>query len=363
MSPSDQIKAVYGTYYNLPDVTWIGPNFQMPGLILGFDDGSIILTDALTGRIRDPERLSPTGEAINGIASIGATSWAVSTRSEVSFFQTDDPDGQTKVDYPGGAHGVVATKSGSYVAPLGPKGLLIVRPSSGVLQRMAVTQGTEGRLYFYRAAALHDQLGTEILIFANRKNGVGLSVFDSNDRHRVVRTMRFEGIDVVDVCAVSRGSLSAVAVSKSADLLWINDTSKRLYPVVVRLTHVEGAVYKVLATSRHLFVLTSKALYVWIDFVGRALAGQLAGPDMTRLVLPIDAVDMSLLDDQYLLLVMGVNAVTCLAIADIEGQLANNSATEFRSGTGSGNFEKTSLDDIHQDWQTEDVEQQDLVLT
>jgi hypothetical protein len=260
----------------------------------------------------------------------------------VSFFQANSSVEPTRVDFfPGGAHGVIATKSGSYVAPLGPNGLLIVRPTNDFLQK-EVTKGTEGKLHFNRAASLHDQLGTETLIFANRKNGVGLCVFSSDERPRVV--------------------LSAIAVSKTADLLWINDTSQNTDPVVIRPTHVEGAVYRALATSRHLFVLTSKALYVWFDFVNRAIAGQFASTEMVRLVLPIDAIDMYLLDDQYLFLVMGVNAVTSLAITDIEGQLDGKCATEFRSGISSGSFEKTALDDIDQAWQTADVKQQNLVL-
>ncbi len=362
MSPSEQIKAIYEKYPDLPDVTWIGPNFQRPGLMLGFDEGSILFTNAATGEISDPQRVSPSGEAINGIASIGPNSLAVSTRSEVSLFQAESPGDQTIVSFPGGAHGVVATRSGSYVAPLGPKGLLIVRPSSSMVQGFAVTQGTEGHLYFYRMAALHNPLGVETLVFANRKNGVGMSVFDSEDRRRVVRVMKFQDVDIVDVCAVVPGSLSAIAVSKTADLLWITDTSSNVEPVILRPMHVKGTVYRVLATSRHLVVLTSEALHVWIDLVGRALTGQFASPDMTMLVMPIDAVDMALIDDQHLLLVMGMNAVTCLTMADMERQFASRSAAGFRLGGSSGRFEKTSLDDIHQDWRTEDVEQRELVL-
>ena len=359
MNPDDLIRAIYDRYPHLPDVTWVGPNYQEPGIILGFDDGSIVFAGAATGSISDLEKVSPSGEAINGIASIGATSLAVSTRSEVSFFQADSPGGPTRVVFPGGAHGVVATRSGAYVAPLGPEGLLIVRPSSSMVQKFAVSRGTEGKLYFYRVAALHDRHGTETLVFANRKNGVGMSVFNSRDRRRLVRTMGFQGADVVDVCAAATGSLAAVAVSRTADLLWIKDTSSNVDPVILRPMHVEGAVYRVLAASRHLFVLTSKALYVWIDLVGRALAGQFAGPDMTMLVLPIDAIDMALIEDQYLLLVMGANAVTCLTLADIEDQSASKPATGFRRNGRSGSFEKTSLNDIHQDWRKEEVEQRE----
>jgi hypothetical protein len=329
---------------------------------LGFDNGSIIFTVADTGHVSNPQQLSPTGEAINGIAAVGEGSLAVSTRSEVSFFQASGPVGPARAVFPGGAHGVVATKSGSYVATLGPKGLLIVRPTEDHFQRMEVTKETEGKLYFYRAAALHDQCGKETLVFANRRDGVGLSVFNGNERRRVVHKMGFEGIDVIDVCAVAAGSLSAVAVSKKADLLWINDTSQNIEPVVIRPKHVEGAVYKVLATSRHLFVLTSKALYIWFDFVDRTLKSQFAMPDMVRLVLHINAIDMCLIGEQHLLLVMGVNAITSLAIADIEGQLVGQSAIEFRTGNNSGRFEKTSLGGVDQSWQIDDIEQADLVF-
>lgn len=355
MSPADQVKAVYQKHPNLPDVTCVAPNFRLPGLVLGFEDGTIIFT-AADGHVADPVRVSPTGEAINGIAGVGSQSLAVSTRSDVSFFQSG-----SMVSFPGGAHGVVATRSGSYVAPLGPKGLLIVHPTNAPVQEMRVTKGTEGELYFYRAAALHDQHGTETLIFANRKSGVGLSVFNRDERYRVVHTMGFKGIDVVDVCGVEAGSLSAVAISKTADLLWIKDTSQTVHPVVIRPTDVKGVVYRVLATSRHLFVLTSEALYTWFNLIGRALLGQFASPDTVRLVLPINAIDMSLINNQHLLFVMGTNSITSLELTEIEDRLEDKTATQFGSAFGHGSFEKTSFGDIHQDWRTEDVTQHDLV--
>ena len=187
-------------------------------------------------------------------------------------------------------------------------------------------------------------------------------MFNSTERRRIVHTMGFEGIDIVDVCAVSPGSLSAIAISKSADLLWIKDTSKNTDPVVFKLTRVEGSVYRVLATARHLFVLTSKSLYVWINLVDRALVGQFGSPDMLRLVLPVDAIDMALVNDQYLLLVMGVNAVTRLAIGDIEDQLVGEPANGFNPGFTSGGVERTSLNDIAPVWQTEDIEQVDIAF-
>ena len=73
--------------------------------------------------------------------------------------------------------------------------------------------------------------------------------------------MRFEGLDVVDVCGISSGSLSAVAISSRGEVLWLKDASKRDAPLVTRLTDIEGQVYRVLATTQHLFVLRASGKY------------------------------------------------------------------------------------------------------
>ena len=68
-------------------------------------------------------------------------------------------------------------------------------------------------------------------------------------------------------------------------MLWLEDTSKRNNPRLIKLAHVEGTVYRVLATARHLFVLTSKAVYVWINLVEQLRFGQLPNPDGMMFVL------------------------------------------------------------------------------
>ena len=141
MSPRDQIEAVYRGSASMPDVTWVGQNPRMPGLLLGFDNGTFIFTDATAGHVSEPQQISPSADAINGIAAVGATSLAVSTRSDVSFIQANSSIGPSRAVFPGGAHGVIATKSGSFIAPLGQKGLLIVRPGNGPLQGMEVARG------------------------------------------------------------------------------------------------------------------------------------------------------------------------------------------------------------------------------
>lgn len=357
MNPNDLIRAAVHGSTDSPDVTWVGPNPFTQGLCLGFDNGAIIFSNAATGEVSKPQQISPAGDAINGVAAISNSSLAVSTRSDVSFIQMISSEDHPRAVFAGGAHGVVATKSGYFVAPLGPKGLLVVKPTDDPQQRMELAEGTEGRLYFYRMAALHDGSGNETLVFANRKNGVGLSVFKGTESRRHVHTMGFEGIDVVDVCAVRPNSLAAIVITKTAELLWIRDTSKHDDPIVTKLTGLDGPVYRVLATPNHLFVLSSKALYVWINFVTRAQSGQFRSPDMVRLELPVEAVDMSVIDDELLLLVMGINTITTFAIAELERQSAGDGVTQPEPDFAFSMQDDAGLTELTPAWQTAEVEQ------
>src|SRR5262245_824860 len=92
-----------------PDVTWVGPNPFQYGLCLGFDDGSIRLTTTDPTAGGTHQKISPSGDAVNGVASIGTTSLAVSTRSEITFLEIETPSHTSPVFFEGGAHGVVTT--------------------------------------------------------------------------------------------------------------------------------------------------------------------------------------------------------------------------------------------------------------
>ena len=54
-----------------PDITWAGRNPFDEGLCLGFDNGTIMLTDPEAGVETAHQAISPSGNAINGVASIG----------------------------------------------------------------------------------------------------------------------------------------------------------------------------------------------------------------------------------------------------------------------------------------------------
>lgn len=340
-----------------PDITWVGKNPFNDGLCLGFDNGTIVLSVTKTGYMTTPQPISPSESAINAVAAIGKRSLAVSTRSDVTFVQVLSPVETTRTVFPGGAHGVVATKSGYFVAPLGPKGLLFLKPTDDERQMMQVVDGAEGKLYFYRMVALDDGNGKETLVFANRREGIGLSVFNAEDNRQGIHAMKFEGIDVIDVCGVAPGSLSAIAISKKAELLWIKDTSKKEDPIALMLGGVEGRVCRVLATPLHLFVLSSKALYVWSNLVDRVLFGNTSAPKSLPLVIPMEAVDMTLIDGKYLMLVLAANGILNPSIADLERQPIDDDATALCSGFSNELSRRTTLEDLRPTWRSSDIEQ------
>jgi hypothetical protein len=339
------------------DITWAGSNPFERGLGFGLDNGSIVFASDKTGLWTSYPQICPSGEAINGFAAIGTHSLAVSTRADVSFIQLDLPKDRRRAVFPGGAHGVIATKSGYFVAPLGPAGLLVVKPTNADEQPMNVTDKNEGELYFSRVAALSDDKGKEILIFANRRNGFGTSPFNGDKGGRRVHTMRFEGIDVIDVCPVAPTSHCAIAISMRAEVLWVRDASRHDDPLAMRLSGVEGPVYRVLATPRHLFVLSSKALYVWTDLVEHVLFNDKVVPNPSPLVLPVKAVGMSLIRDEYLLLVMGTNAVISILIGDFERESANDTEPHSFAVLSPEMAQQTKLESFSPRWQVSDVEQ------
>lgn len=360
MNPSDQIKAVYAEYADLPDVTWVGPNLRAPGLFLGFDDGTFISTDATKGYVGEPQSVSPSGEAINGIAAVGPRNLAFSTRSEISFIQTDSPENHSRMIFPGGAHGVTSTESGFFIAPLGPEGLLVARPDSANPVGMKVAVGRVAGLYHYRVVALHDGHGKEALVFAHRKGGVGIGAFDGVGGNHLFYSWSLEGMDIVDVCSLAPGSLSAVAVSSAGDILWIEDATKRTKPILYKNPRVKGVIYRTLASRGHLFILTSKGLYGLMEFIDRAASCRSPRFVVANFELPLDAVDMSLVDDRHLLFVMAENKVLTGSLAELDALLHERRKTITLPGFSSGRLGETNISLEERELRTESLPYEEL---
>lgn len=349
MNPKILLEAGEYTFEG-PEVTWAGPHPFAPGLCFGFEDGSLrFLGEKGLGQ---HQQVSPAREAINGVASVGSHSLAVSTRADITFIEMDD---HSRCTYESGSHGVVATPSGYFIAPLGPSGLLAVRPEKGASQSMMVTDTTEDRLYFYRMAVVHDGDGKEVLVFANRRQGVGISDFPGDGKRRRIHTQTFEGLDVVDVCAVRDGTLSAVAISPKAEVVLFRDVTSKHRPLSVRLGGIQGSVYRVLCLAGRLYVLSSTALYIWSDFVAGAQRGVSASA-IPPIVFPMQAVDMSICTGEYLVIVMAANQVQAVRLDDLPA--AKRAARHEKSnGLSEELAQAVKVESFEPRWLEDDVEQ------
>ncbi len=140
---------------NLADATWASGLPWGPGYCIGFEDGRVQLMGMDGSKRTGPYGVSPSGEAVNGVAFAGDV-MAVSTRSDVAFLKVSEfgKGSAERAVYYGGAHGVVGTPGGNIVAPLGKEGILWMQPTQDTTQKVRLLKPAADIPYIYKAAGL-----------------------------------------------------------------------------------------------------------------------------------------------------------------------------------------------------------------
>jgi hypothetical protein len=290
------------------EVSYIGEGPERDLLWFGSDDGRLIMTSLDAEIYQGPLQASESRESINGVAA-NPQHVAVSTRNEVSIF-TVHPSGPHKTQraiVPAGAHEVIASQSGWFVAPLGMRGALLVAPEEGAIQRVKISRARDHDFYFYRVAAVSPLQGPEVLVFANRRGGIASMAVPGQDQPRRLYWTTFPGLDVVDVCPLggSQAAPAACAVGKDGTVVMFRDVVQDRQPAAVRFDCVRGAAYRVFTARGHVFLLTSAGMYVFYTLASRFLAGERVEEARTAVrEFPAEAVDASIVFDRYLLIVM-----------------------------------------------------------
>jgi hypothetical protein len=291
------------------EVSWAGkfsPPTDPPGLCLCFGsaNGNLLFTDEFGQQQIGPRKGSPSGEAINGVAQAG--DWlAVSTRQEVHFWPTNGGAGGGSL--PHGAHGITATPSGSFIAPLGRLGVLAVQPPLGNGEPLMVHQPDNESLYVYRVAILRSRAGGEVLACAARQGGIIAGEFTSSQETHAMSTAPFKDLDIVDICPLcpETDSLAAVALGRDGSLVLFRDVLTDPMPMPVKFDSVKGVAYRVVCCRGDIYILTSKGLYVLANFGSRFVNGEPTdGFSPPVLPLPMEAIDMNLVDGRWLLVIL-----------------------------------------------------------
>ena len=280
------------------NVSWAGPRPRTEGFCFGSEDGGLLFTDSAGVPLhREPDKVALSGEAINGVAFI--RNWmAISTRKEINLFKGRRQEGQETLvtQIPFGAHGVIASASGFFLASLGRAGLMFVQPADGPEQSVKISTPAEA-LYVYRLIALRASNGQHIVACAARTGGVAAMKFEAEDQKQTLSLLTFDGLDVVDLCPLNAGEngTAAAAVARDGTLILFRDVLHDRQPATLRYPGaIKGTSYRLLSCRGHLFLLTSKAMYVITGLIDRFLDGTANNQLTPILEVPLEAVDANL---------------------------------------------------------------------
>jgi hypothetical protein len=268
----------------------------------------IFLTEQLEPLFKISPPVSDGGQAVNGVAYLGNIT-AVSTRAEIVFYQAPTQGSRAwRAVYRTGAHGVVASRSGHFIAPAGRAGVLIVGlPTDGDPYQVRQIQASGADFNFYKAVSLHATSDISAVACATRLGGVAAMPLSGKPQEGQILGFAHTGLDVVDLCPLSSDSnpFAVCAIGKTGTFVFFRDVLTDREPVTFTFDGIEGTAYRVLSSDGHLLLLTSTSVYVF-----GGLAKRLFGVDpvesspMPVRRLPLEAVDANLVGNRWLLVVM-----------------------------------------------------------
>jgi hypothetical protein len=289
------------------EISWAGPHPFEDGFSLGSDDGMVAFTDE-KGKITDkPQVMALSHEAINGVA--GFDNWvAASTRQEVTVLTLPKRSGDKAAlaTFSQGAHGVLASSSKQFVAPLGHAGLMMVNPSEGPQTSFCTYPFGDGSINIYQVQEMPGNGTHNLFVAACRSHGVGLIELSSDKQAVEFDRCNLNGIDVVDVVPVGNATYphAVVAVGIGGEVMLFRDIVKHEDPIFLKYAQFVGKTYRILSSWGHLFVLTSKAIYVLGNVANRLTQPSLGDHDSPVMTLPMAAIDANICGNRWLLAVM-----------------------------------------------------------
>ena len=301
------LKQVHHQFQNF-EVIEAGESGWDDGYCFGSDDGRIRFTSS--GREFHVESREP----INGIA-FTQEMMAVSTCCDVTFWKKPAPGAENpeRVVYRGGAHGVISTPSGKFIAPLGPNGLLEMSGNAGGSDRPQ-RYGIKGRDFlFYKAASVGTYEGRDVVVCALRQGGWARYFLGGPPGFDIASDS-----DIVDVCRLQsdRFPRATVALAFDNSLRIIEDAATSSQVMTLRLGDLRGRAFQILSSERQTFLLTSESLYSLGDLVHRCLDGERFDKPKVRKS-DVEAVCASIAHDRSLLIVRPDGVVTEMNINDL----------------------------------------------
>jgi hypothetical protein len=315
------------------EVSWVGECPWTNAQCFGAEDGKLFFQSPERPEIGDGPivsmTLAPTTyiliatDPINDVAFAGDL-FAASSRNEVVVGRRHGP-GVTKLDWCthpsiGGAHGVVASRSGMFLAPIADQGFLMLKLEGDSVD-VQIGSPPGNPFNFYRLVRLGSGLDNEAFAAAGRRDGLMAIDFAHGSPSGRMIHHRFEGHDIVDVCTLNDpGAPFAVAcVSRDRVIFFIRDVLEEQSPSTLSLAGLRGTAYALLSARGHLFLLTDRELVVMPDLAAQFLRGEAFGPELAISTIRVNAADAFLLRDEGILLIEGDSIISKIDIPEMVG--------------------------------------------
>src|SRR5262249_36154075 len=147
----------------------------------------------------------------------------------------------------------------------------------------------------------------EVIACATRSGGVAATFFPPKENGQI-SSSSLPGLDIVDVCPLGR-ELAVGAVAKDCTLGLFRDVLHDHPAFSFKFDNIKGTAYRLLRSQGHLFLLTSSSIYILEGLARRFLEGKTVERPMRIPRIPVEAVDMNLADDRWLLVVTADNVL------------------------------------------------------
>jgi len=335
------------------DLCWAGPSPLTEGLCFGSVDGRLYFRNK-AGSGEPSSSMSGSvslgKEAINGVARVGT--WiGVSTRSDINFWPLPGTIGGHADGFsaPVGAHDIVATESGFFIAPMGDAGIMTASVTGEREPLITVHNDERNGSYVYKIACLRESSSAEVLACAIRTRGIAVGTFSDPQKLQRMTTATFHGLDVVDVCPLAAGTRAAAALARDGSVILFEDVMSQSRPLTMKFKKVQGIAYRLLCYRGEIYVLTSKALYVLGKLAARFLNGEMRSGVVTHILnLQMEAVDLNIAEGGLLLVVMDHE------VRIFNGDLIHGSVPKDDSDGSAEEYRSAVLD---REWHWNDVEQ------
>jgi hypothetical protein len=304
--PNDPAGAFQAIHMPEFGISWAGANPFGEGFCFGSEAGTLVLTDTM-GRPRSfLGQASASGEAINGVAY--SQNWlAVTTRKDINLIAPllfHSRHSQEAVVISGGAPDVIVAPSGHFVVPLGPSGIMFVKPGMKEDDPVTVSNSSKLGMNFCRVAALKGENENDLIVCAGRRGGIGFTDFREGIRGHILQTVVFDELDIVDVCSMGTAEhpLAVAATGRDGSLVLFRDIRTDKKPLTLKLKSVTGTVYRILSAGGDIYLLTSNGLFALFQLADRFRQGLSLGELTTHVLrIPIEAADANLVDQRWLL--------------------------------------------------------------